>query len=304
MKTIPILGSLIFLFAISTSVVAQWKVIAIKPNAKILADGKPIKKGGEIKPTAILKFSKKNDYVRVYKKGRPPFTLAPGKNSKMEGKASTLIVPRKRIFSRGQVTLIEPIMTRPEAKIWLSGADKPLFFIKKAKLYFTPQVFQDTGKFYLVYKSAGKRKIKSLKHIYDINGKVTIVTFGSDVFKGITNPDKITNSALFIRPKGQKPRLISKFKPLIVNEPNLDFKKDLEGLIAILNKVYSKKALKRKAKKQKISPDIMLSRGSEYKFLNILDFFSDYYAATPDRNSIKMWLIKNYPKLQVPGKKN
>ncbi|OJJ21565.1 hypothetical protein BKI52_13560 [marine bacterium AO1-C] len=305
MKALSILGSLLLSLSFSNLAIAQWRVIALKSDTKIYADGKLLKKGAQIKPSTQLKFAQEKSYVRVYQKRNPLFTIAPGTSKKLEGKAADLLLNRKKFFSRGEIKLIEPFYTLAEARDLLSG-DLSLIFIDKAQLFFNKNVFQNYDQpeaFFLLYTHQGKKAVKKLS--YQRTDDQITLPLDKNIYAGISDLNTISQNALFFKTnKTRKPTLLSRMKTVVVVKPDKKFKKEMAELIKILDREYTEKAIKKRAKTQNSSLRFMIDRADEYKLYDIIHFFLDYYDSMPERNSVKFWLIKNFPKLQVPGKQN
>lgn len=327
MKNVLLTTMLFCFFTVATH--AQWRIISVKPGAKVFANGKPVKKGSMISPKAKIKFTKKTDYVRVYAKGKAPFTLKPGggkpgKSSELVAVATSMMVPRKRsLASRGKETLIDVIPDLESVKIWFSGAPisakeplkkakKLLYIGKEGKLYMftkTVQDFSDKGKFFLVYKLNGKRVIRPVP-MEEKDGQITI-TFNNSIYKGVSDTENIKESGLFFKPAGNRPILLSQLRPFFITEPSDDFKAEVKDLIPLLKETYGTdfvekkyQELRKEGKGEDVSKKEAKTQATEGQFYGITDLFEDTYGGVPDRNSLKMWLIKNFPNFKVPGKKD
>ncbi|OJJ21564.1 hypothetical protein BKI52_13555 [marine bacterium AO1-C] len=322
MKNLLLTTVLLCFFTVATK--AQWRIISVKPGAKVFANGKPVKKGSMISPKSKIKFTKKTDYVRVYAKGKAPFTLKPGggkpgKGSELVAVATSMMVPRKRsLASRGKPELIDVPIDLTGMLMWLTGTppnsvdplkDKPnklLFIGDEAKIYIDRSIknYNDEGDFYLVYQANGKRAAKKLsKTRSEKSTDPVIVEFKKDVYSGISDFEDIKNSTLFFRKNRAKPTKVVKFRPMFINEPSDEFKTQIKELIPILKEAYGDAFVQKTMKEKNYTKAQAKEVATEQIFYGIADLFEDQYGGVPDRNNLKMWLIKNFKGLEVPGSK-
>mgnify|MGYP001045938643 CR=1 FL=1 len=321
MKKVLLTTMLFCFFTVATH--AQWRIISVKPGAKVFANGKPIKKGSMISPKAKIKFTKKTDYVRVYAKGKAPFTLKPGggkpgKSSELVAVATSMMVPRKRsLASRGEPELIDVPIDLTGMLMWFTGTppnsvdplkkpNKLLFIGDEAKLYIDRSIknYNDEGDFYLVYQANGKRAAKKLSSTRsEKSTDPVIIAFKKDVYNGINDFESIKNSGLFFRAKRTKPALVVKFRPIFIEEPNDEFKTQIKELIPILEENFGDAFVQKVMKEKNYTKKQAQGVATEQIFYGIADLFEDQYNGVPDRNNLKMWLMKNFTDLKVPGAK-
>lgn len=325
MKHLPLL--LIISWLIPLSSFAQWKVIAIKPNSKVYVGDQLLKKGQEIKHTDKIRFTKGDQYIRIYEAGKMPFTLKPGGGKKglsneLQGQAFAMRVVKKRsLIVRGiQPEQFTPyiIMNNTAAKLWCTGASmnavdplkKPrkLLFLEKGKLYFSYKFrsFDQEVTFFYVYKYQGKRVIKPI--IFDNKPDYKLLKFDASVYKvggkQIT-ADETSDGGLFYRPKGERPSPLSRFKPYVVPKVPSVFKQEMKELLEILKKEMGKNYQSQLAKNLKTASDKQIALIIDLeRFRQIMDFTDVFFDARPDFNSLKEWLTKNFPKLQLPKESN
>ena len=121
--------------------------------------------------------------------------------------------------------------------------------------------------------------------------------------------DNISRSAFFYKAPGNKPTPIAAFRPFFIDEPGDDFKAEVKELIPMLKDTYGEAFIKKTTQelKKEGTPNPKKearTRAIEGRFYGISDLFEDTFGGVPDRNSLKMWLVKNFPKFKVPGKKD
>ena len=316
-----IIGSLI------TNVYAQWKVIAIKPNSQVYVGDQLLKKGQEIKHTDKIRFTKADQYVRIYEVGKLPFTLKPGGGKKglsneLEGQAFAMRVIKKRsLIVRGiQPEQFTPyiIMNNTAAKLWCTGTSmnavdplkKPrkLLFLEKGKLYFSYKFksFAQEVTFFYVYKYKGKRVVKPI--IFENKPDYKLLKFNPSIYKvgGQQIPaDETSGGGLFYRLRGERPLPLSRFKPYVVPKIPTVFKQEVKELLSILKKEMGKNYQSQLAKNLKTASDKQIALIIDLeRFRQIMDFTDVFFDARPDFNSLKEWLTKNFPKLQLPKESN
>mgnify|MGYP001027866840 FL=1 len=326
MKMLPLLSGLLLLVLSSTTTLAQWKVIALKPNSKVYVGDGLLKQGQEIEHTDKIRFTKADQYVWVHEAGKLPFVLKPGAGKKslsneLEAQAFALrVAPKRLLVIRGkQREQYDPcvLMTPEDTKIWCSGApvyapsalSKPrkLLFLEQGKLYFNYKMmgFNGAVTFFYVYKLNGKRVIKPL--LFENKEDYKLVKFDQSIYKvkgKAINIDQISDGAIFVKPEGERPRILSHFKPDVVAQVPSVFKQQMGAFIKILDKKVDADYQANIAKSLKIDPKsqkgVLAQVIALEKFRSMMDFTEAFFDAQPDLNSLKEWLSKNFPKLNLP----
>lgn len=287
MKNLLTFFTLLFLLLTTTSY-AQWVAMSVKPGAKVYADSKLLKRGTRFSATSKIKFTKKSDYVKVYVKGRAPFTIKPiaGKNAsgnELLALAKHLIVPHTVALStKGEKKKQVIANSRTDFKLLLTGAApnvaeplkkarKLLFIGNGGKLYIDKKMYDlsDKQHFMFYYLLAGEKKPKGIPLRHSIDKDQVTISLNRQMY----NKHKINTvkkSCICYRKPGQSPQKVAFFRPFFVPTPGPELVKNIKEDVAML-------------KKYGVNDEQLI-------FSYIYETFRDFYEATPDINSLKTWI--------------